>query len=166
MHLLQDIVKCVYVIIVGLTAANVISSKIDGTVKLYSSPFYNDPLLDINIRYPNQCYNVDCSFLDNKVASAKWTGLPTTGTAGSAYIVFYEDFDCGGDEFSLALPHYGGIRDFGNVKLNGQISAFMVRSEGKLISNGFSNVCSWTGADVVGGSVSQDDSLLMVNATV
>ncbi|KAL3669375.1 hypothetical protein V7S43_005771 [Phytophthora oleae] len=140
--------------------------KIDGTVTLYSGAYYNNRLLSINIRYPNQCYNIDCSFLDNKAESARWSGLPTTGIDGKAYIVFYEDFDCGGYETTITLPNFGGIRDFDVQKVKGLISSFKVKSEGELIDNGFSNVCSWTGASVVGGSVSQDDSLSMVNATV
>ncbi|KAG7382521.1 hypothetical protein PHYPSEUDO_004788 [Phytophthora pseudosyringae] len=153
-------------IALGFADANGIVSKINGTVQLYSGIYYNNHLLTINIRYPNQCYNIDCSFLDNKVQSAKWGGLPTTGIAGKAYIVFYEDFDCGGYKTSITLPNFGGIRDFDVQKVKGLISSFMVKSEGKLIDNGFSNVCSWTGANVVGGSVSQDDPISMVNATV
>eukprot|EP00644_Phytophthora_capsici_P019190 jgi/Phyca11/133008/e_gw1.291.14.1 len=145
---------------------NGLVSKIDGTVTLYSGIYYNDRLLSINIRYPNQCYNIDCSFLDNKVQSAKWSGLPTTGIYGKAYIVFYEDFNCGGYKATITLPNNGGIRDFDVQKVKGLISSFMVKSVTELVDNGFSNVCSWTGANVVGGFASQDASLSMVNATV
>ncbi|KAG3086362.1 hypothetical protein PI125_g18950 [Phytophthora idaei] len=121
---------------VGWAGANGFASKINGTVDLYSGIYYNDRLLSVNIRYPNQCYNIDCSFLDDKVQSARWSGLPTTGIAGKAYIIFYEDFGCKGYKAAITLPHFGGIRDFDVQKVKGLISSFM------------------------------DDTLHMVNATV
>ncbi|KAF1779628.1 hypothetical protein GQ600_3120 [Phytophthora cactorum] len=145
---------------VGWVGANGFASKINGTVDLYSGIYYNDRLLSVNIRYPNQCYNIDCSFLDDKVQSARWSGLPTTGIAGKAYIIFYEDFGCKGYK---ATSHFPILAAF---KVKGLISSFMVRSVTELVDNGFSNVCSWTGSNVVGGYVSQDDTLHMVNATV
>ncbi|KAG6975650.1 hypothetical protein JG688_00002157 [Phytophthora aleatoria] len=151
---------------VGWAGANGFANKINGTVDLYSGIYYNDRLLSVNIRYPNQCYNIDCSFLDDKVQSARWSGLPTTGIAGKVYIIFYEDFGCKGYKAAITLPHFGGIRDFDVQKVKGLISSFMVRSVTELVDNGFSNVCSWTGSNVVGGYVSQDDTLHMVNATV
>ncbi|POM62395.1 hypothetical protein PHPALM_28457 [Phytophthora palmivora] len=146
----------------GSARANGIISKINGNVTIYSGIYYNNRLLTINVRFPNQCYNIDCNFLDNKLESARWDGLPTTGIAGKAYIVFYEDFGCKGHQTPITLPHFGGIRDFDVQKVKGQISAFMIKSQLETVDNGFSNVCSWTGANVVGGYVSQDDSLSMV----
>ncbi|GMF55936.1 unnamed protein product [Phytophthora fragariaefolia] len=151
-----------YVLSLVISCAAV--TKINGTVSIYTSTSYNSRLLTINVRYPNQCYNVDCSFLDNKIASAKWTNLPTTGLDGRAYIVFYEDFDCGGYHSTITLPNSGGIQTFDGQKINGLISAFMIKSEKADVDNGIANVCSWTGASVVGGSVSQDDSISMVVA--
>ncbi|KAG6617040.1 uncharacterized protein IUM83_04748 [Phytophthora cinnamomi] len=149
---------------VSLASVCTAVTKINGTVAIYSTTNYKNRLLTINVRYPNQCYNVDCSALDNKVESAKWTNLPTTGLDGKAYIVFYEDFDCGGNEASITLPNSGGIKSFDGNKVDGVISAFKIKSQASDVDNGFSNVCSWTGADVVGGSVSQDDSLSLVVA--
>ncbi|EGZ07329.1 hypothetical protein PHYSODRAFT_402392, partial [Phytophthora sojae] len=154
-------VLCCFLSLLSVCSA---ATKINGTVAIYSSTDHKNRLLTINVRFPNQCYNVDCSLLDNKVESAKWANLPTTGVDGKAYIVFYEDFDCGGAELSITLPNSGGIKNFSGKKVDGIISAFMIKSQPSDVDNGFSNVCSWTGADVVGGSVSQDDSISMVVA--
>ncbi|KAE8898834.1 hypothetical protein PF005_g20023 [Phytophthora fragariae] len=134
----------------------------NGTVEIYSDTNYKNRLLTINLRYPNQCYHLDCTLLQYKVESAKWSNLPTTGLDGKAYIVFYEDIDCGGSETSITLPNAGGIKNFDGKKVNGLISSFMIKSQPSDVDNGFSNVCSWASADVVGGSVSQDDQLVMV----
>ncbi|KAL4146892.1 hypothetical protein PRNP1_010648 [Phytophthora ramorum] len=144
------------------TAVTDTVNTFDGTIKLYSSTYYNDPLLTVNFTFPNQCYNVDCTALDNKIESAKWEGLPTTGIDGKAYIVFYEDFDCKGYSTAITLPHFGGIRDFDVQKVKGNISAFKVKSEADEIDNGSAYICMWTGAYVVGGSVSETDSISMV----
>jgi hypothetical protein len=148
-----------FAICIRFATANVMASTFDGVVKFYSKTYYRDRLLTINLNYPNQCYNIDCSSLDNKVESAKWSGIPTTG---KAYIIFYEDFNCGGYSTTVTLPHFGGIVDFDVQKVKGLISAFKIKVDGYSTDNGFSNVCSWKGASVAGGSVSQDDSISMV----
>ncbi|ETP39854.1 hypothetical protein F442_12725 [Phytophthora nicotianae P10297] len=150
----------------GFYFTNGVRTMIDGTVKLYSGVYYDNPLLTININYPNQCYNIDCNFLANKVESARWGDLPTTGIDGKAYIVFYAESGCEGNRATITLPHNGGIRDFSPNKVQGVIKSFAVLSVTKLVDNGFSNICMWTGSNVVGGYVSQSDTLHMVNATV
>ncbi|KAG3086358.1 hypothetical protein PI124_g10769 [Phytophthora idaei] len=151
---------------VGYHLTNGILTTINGTVDLYSGVYYNNRFLSINIQYPNRCYNVDCNFLANKVESAKWSGLPTTGIDGKAYIVFYAESGCKGYKATITLPHFGGIRDFDVQKVKGAINSFTVMSVTKLVDNGFSNVCSWTGSNVVGGYVAEDNTINMVNATV
>ncbi|KAF4029028.1 hypothetical protein GN244_ATG19279 [Phytophthora infestans] len=150
---------CSLASVIGWVSAAGFTSKINGTVDLYAGAYYNDHLLSVNIRYPNQCYNIDCEFLDNMVESARWGGLPTTGIAGKAYIVFYEDSECRGNKLTITLPHFGGIRDFNPHKVKGRISAFMVKAVTELVDNASSYVCMWAGSDVVGGYVSQDDVL-------
>ncbi|KAG2929340.1 hypothetical protein PC119_g14178 [Phytophthora cactorum] len=151
---------------VGYHLTNGILTTINGTVDLYSGVYYNNRFLSINIQYPNRCYNVDCNFLANKVESAKWSGLPTTGIDGKAYIVFYAESGCKGYKAIITLPHFGGIRDFDVQKVKGAINSFTVMSVTKLVNNGFSNVCSWTGSNVDGGYVAEDNTINMVNTTV
>ncbi|RLN56146.1 hypothetical protein BBJ28_00024015 [Nothophytophthora sp. Chile5] len=141
-------------------------SKIDGWIELYSRIYYGDRYLKINFRYPNKCYNMACTGLDDKLASARWSGLPTTGLAGKAYIAFYEDEDCEGYASHYELPHFGGIRDFDVQRVKGKISAFKVLSEPAIIDNGIGEVCMWTGALTEDGSVSEDNSISLVNSTM
>ncbi|KAG7382522.1 Epsin-1, required for endocytosis and actin patch assembly [Phytophthora pseudosyringae] len=132
--------------------------KFDGNVELYSGAYYDHRLLHVNIHMPNRCYNVNCTNIDNKTASAKWSGLPTTGWAGKAFITFYADTDCKGSKTSTLLPHNGGVREFAFPKVKGSITSFMVRSESKIRRHGSANVCSWTGADIQGGTVTEPDN--------
>ncbi|KAL3669376.1 hypothetical protein V7S43_005772 [Phytophthora oleae] len=124
----------------------------NGTVKLYSGIYYNDPLLELHISMPNRCYNINCANIDNKTASAKWSGLPTTGWAGKAFITFYAGQDCTGSKSSSLLPHNGGIREFVLPNLKDSVSSFMVRSESRIRRHG------WTGVDVKGGAVYEPDN--------
>ncbi|KAG6967032.1 hypothetical protein JG687_00004505 [Phytophthora cactorum] len=73
---------------------------------------------------------------------------------------------CKGYKAIITLPHFGGIRDFDVQKVKGAINSFTVMSVTKLVNNGFSNVCSWTGSNVDGGYVAEDNTINMVNATV
>ncbi|KAF1779626.1 hypothetical protein PC129_g11543 [Phytophthora cactorum] len=130
----------------------------EGNIELYSGSYYDRKLLSIDIYMPNRCYNVNCTNIDNKTASAKWSGLPTTGWVGKAFITFYADTDCKGSQTSALLPHNGGIREFVFPKVKGDISSFMVRSESKKRRHGSANVCDWKGADEDGGSVSEADN--------
>lgn len=130
----------------------------DGNIKLYSGAYYDHLLLAINFNMPNRCYNVNCTNIDNKTASAKWSGLPTTGWVGKAYITFYTEVDCQGSKTSALLPHNGGIREFPFPKIKGDITSFMVRSESRKRRHGSENVCSWSGANVEGSTVSEADN--------
>ncbi|ETI42000.1 hypothetical protein F443_12813 [Phytophthora nicotianae P1569] len=129
----------------------------EGNVELYAGAYYDHKLLSIDIYMPNRCYNINCTNIDDKTASARWSGLPTTGWAGRAFITFYADTGCKGSKTSSLLPHNGGVREFvSNVQ--GDISSFMVRSESRKKRHGSANVCDWKGADVDGGSVSEADN--------
>ncbi|KAG1708000.1 hypothetical protein DVH05_024685 [Phytophthora capsici] len=130
----------------------------NGTVKLYSGIYYDDPLLEIYITMPNRCYNINCANIDNKTSSARWSGLPTTGWAGKAFITFYAGENCTGSKSSSLLPYNGGIREFVLPNLKDSISSFMVRSESRRRRHGNANVCSWAGADVKGGTVYEPDN--------
>jgi hypothetical protein len=83
-----------------------VASTIDGVVKLYFKTYYRDCLHTVNLNYINQCYHIGCSALDNTVEPAKWGRLLTSGTAS---IVFYEDFNCGGYSTTVTLLHFGAI---------------------------------------------------------
>ncbi|EGZ07358.1 hypothetical protein PHYSODRAFT_528886 [Phytophthora sojae] len=104
---------------------------------------------------PNRCYNVNCTNIDDNIKSAKWDGLPITGLAGKAYLTFYADVNCKGNKTTVLLPHNGGVREF--VYPDG-ISSFMVRSESRRRLHGIVNVCSWTGAETLGGYVAEEQN--------
>ncbi|KAE8987474.1 hypothetical protein PR003_g21959 [Phytophthora rubi] len=127
--------------------------KFTGSVSLYAGTNYQHLLLNININTPNRCFNINCTYIDDRVASANWNGLPTTGLDGKAYITFYAGYNCKGNHTSAQLPHDGGVREF--VYPDG-ISAFMVRSESRKRLHGSADVCSWTGASVIGGYVVEE----------
>ncbi|KAF4029029.1 hypothetical protein GN244_ATG19280 [Phytophthora infestans] len=130
----------------------------EGNIELYSGAYYKHKLLSIDIYMPNRCYNVNCTNIDNLTASARWSGLPTTGWMGKAFISFYAGTNCKGSKTSSLLPYNGGIREFVFPKVKNNISSFMVRSESRKRRHGFANVCGWKGADVDGGSVSEADN--------
>ncbi|GMF33707.1 unnamed protein product [Phytophthora lilii] len=140
---------------IGVAQDNI---KFDGSIRLYSSVYYDQRLLTVNFSTPNRCYNINCANLDNKIASAKWWGLPITGLAGKAYITFYTDTNCHGHQASTTLPHSGGIREFILPSVKGNITSFMVRSESRIQRHGSANVCTWIGVNVTGGSVSEDEN--------
>ncbi|GMF55935.1 unnamed protein product [Phytophthora fragariaefolia] len=126
-----------------------------GSVGLYSGTNYRNKLITINFNTPNRCFNINCTRIDNRVQSANWDGLPTTGWAGKAFITFYADYGCDGKRTSALLPHNGGIREFVYPK---GISSFMVRSESSFMRHGYADVCSWTGANAIGGYVVETDN--------
>ncbi|KAE9170324.1 hypothetical protein PF004_g27912 [Phytophthora fragariae] len=68
--------------------------KFTGSVSLYAGTNYQHLLLNININTPNRCFNINCTYIDDRVASANWNGLPTTDLDGKAYITFYADYNC------------------------------------------------------------------------
>ncbi|RLN96532.1 hypothetical protein BBJ28_00003464 [Nothophytophthora sp. Chile5] len=99
----------------------------DGWIALYGGTYYRGPLCTLQLTVPNRCFTFARENLNDRVASARWSGLPTTGLSGKAYIRFYSDQGCEGNYATIQLPHFGGIRDFDVQKVKGDITSFMVQ---------------------------------------
>ncbi|RLN96529.1 hypothetical protein BBJ28_00003462 [Nothophytophthora sp. Chile5] len=128
----------------------------DGWIKFYAGIYYHDPYLTMNFTTPNRCFNMACDYLDGKIESARWSGLPISGIAGKAYIAFYTDLNCKGSREVIQLPHNGGVREFAIPQVKGNITSFMVLGESKYHNwEGSRNVCGWTGSNVTNGVVSE-----------
>ncbi|ETI41994.1 hypothetical protein F443_12807 [Phytophthora nicotianae P1569] len=118
-------------------------TQLSAQLKLYDGVYYDNPFALITFEVANRCYQLDCGNLDNRVASARWSGLPTQGwLRKNVLISFYADADCKGAQESVVLPHNGGIREFYLKKVIGKISAFMVRLDGLHATYGYENVCN------------------------
>jgi len=67
-----------------LTASNIAApsstEEFLGTMAFYRDAKYGHHLGTLKVDVANRCYNLDCSHLNNNVASVTWTGLPLDAT--------------------------------------------------------------------------------------
>eukprot|EP00644_Phytophthora_capsici_P008170 jgi/Phyca11/125981/e_gw1.60.275.1 len=102
----------------------------DGELILYDGAYYDKRFAVINFKRSSRCYQFNCSNLDNRVNSARWSGIPTRGgLIDHVNISFYANANCEGYQESFRLPHNGGVREFISKKVKGSISSFLVKQD-------------------------------------
>ncbi|ETL31630.1 hypothetical protein L916_15623 [Phytophthora nicotianae] len=57
------------------------TNAMEGELRLYKEPSFKRLRLLVKISEGNLCYDMACDGVGNVISSARWTGLPTTGSA-------------------------------------------------------------------------------------
>ncbi|KAK1930477.1 hypothetical protein P3T76_014148 [Phytophthora citrophthora] len=126
----------------GIREGPIYGLPFNGELILYDGAYYDKRFATINFKRSSRCYQLNCSNLDNRVASARWSGLPTRG--GFQYYVnisFYANANCEGYQETFILPHNGGVREFISKKVKGSISSFLVKEDSPKASS-YESVCN------------------------
>ncbi|KAG1684660.1 hypothetical protein DVH05_010627 [Phytophthora capsici] len=119
-----------------------------GHVDLFKDANFKHKLVRVRNVQTDTCYNLACSAVNNVVSSAKWSGLPETGSAfksRSNVILFYTGTNCN-SKFKAwpVVTQRDDSKYFpGNFALDGindAISSFLVADEWKIKNT--KNVCS------------------------
>jgi hypothetical protein len=130
-----------------LTASNIAApsstEEFLGTMAFYRDAKYGHHLGTLKVDVANRCYNLDCSHLNNNVASVTWTGLPLDATYDdetSAQVAFYADKDCTGSSQHFQT-RWGGVSSLSPTGLNDVVSSFMILQSSTGIENGIHSIC-------------------------
>ncbi|KAJ8546726.1 hypothetical protein ON010_g11509 [Phytophthora cinnamomi] len=118
-----------------------------GYVELYRDAGFKHKLARVDDVVLDACYRFTCKNVDNAITSAKWHGLPETGSffeGGSATIAFYTGKNCDGTEKHWYIDTQSKQDRYfpDNFRLDGMnddTSSFMVLNAGG--NAGVMNVC-------------------------
>ncbi|KAG1684662.1 hypothetical protein DVH05_010629 [Phytophthora capsici] len=119
-----------------------------GYIELFKDASFKNKLIRIENVLTDVCYNFVCDKLDNTITSAKWKGLPETGSlfvGGDAVISFITDKSCSGGEvrrFTINTQSKNSPNFPANFKSDGignAISSFKVWNTG--FDGGLLNIC-------------------------
>ncbi|KAK1930483.1 hypothetical protein P3T76_014154 [Phytophthora citrophthora] len=119
-----------------------------GYIELFKDASFKNKLIRIENVLTDVCYNFVCDKLDNTITSAKWKGLPETGSlfaGGEAVISFITDKSCSGGEvrrFAINTQSKSSPKFPANFKSDGignAISSFKVWNTG--FDGGLLNIC-------------------------
>ncbi|KAG6611100.1 uncharacterized protein IUM83_15864 [Phytophthora cinnamomi] len=114
-------------------------------LRIYKEPEFKRLRRIITVSAGNLCYDMPCSELSDIISSARWSGIPVTGSAfadGQARIAFYTDNNCTGTAV-VVNTRVGQIRDFAAFGMDKATSSFAVLETSTTMQHKTTNICAW-----------------------
>ncbi|CAI5726325.1 unnamed protein product [Peronospora farinosa] len=115
----------------------------NGELRMYKEPEFKRLRRIIKVSTGNLCYDMPCADLSRTISSARWTGLPATGSTfaeGHVKIAFYAGSNCTGKSIVLNT-NAGEVRNFANFGMDIATTSFAVLQTSTVMQHATSNIC-------------------------
>lgn len=120
------------------------AAAMSAELRIYKEPEFKRLRQIIIVSAGNLCYDMPCQISDS-ISSARWTGMPVTGTAyadGQARIAFYTGGNCTG-KAAVVNTSVGNVPDFAAFGMDNVTSSFAVLETSTVMKHKAKNVCEW-----------------------
>ncbi|ETI37993.1 hypothetical protein L917_15444 [Phytophthora nicotianae] len=121
------------------------TNAMEGELRLYKEPSFKRLRLLVKISEGNLCYDMACDGVGNVISSARWTGLPTTGSAftdGHVKIAFYDGKNCTG-KATVLNTNVGEISNFAQSGMDNATTSIAVLETSNKMQHATKNLCQW-----------------------
>ncbi|RMX63799.1 hypothetical protein DD238_006099 [Peronospora effusa] len=115
----------------------------NGELRIYKEPEFKRLRRIIKVSTGNLCYDMRCADLSRTISSARWTGLPATGSTfaeGHVKIAFYAGSNCTGKSIVLNTSA-GEVRNLANFGMDIATTSFAVLQTSTVMKHATSNIC-------------------------
>lgn len=116
-----------------------------GELRIYKEPDFKRLRRIIGISTGNLCYDMPCADLSGAISSARWMGLPATGSTFAdrqVKITFYAGSNCTG-KIILLNTNAGEVRNFAHFGMDNATTSFAVLETSTTMLHATSNICEW-----------------------
>ncbi|OWZ09581.1 hypothetical protein PHMEG_00017693 [Phytophthora megakarya] len=121
------------------------TAAMNGELRIYREPNFKRLRRIIGVSTGNLCYDMPCSDLSGAISSARWTGIPTTGSPlsdGEVKIAFYAGNNCTGKAVVLNTI-VGEVSNFADFGKDNATTSFAVLEMSMAMLHPTTDVCKW-----------------------
>lgn len=144
--MISRFVALVLLIVVVTAACSLqITVAMQGELRVYKEPEFKRLRRIIGVSTSNLCYDMPCADLTDSISSARWTGLPATGSVfndGQVKIAFYTGGNCTGKAVVVNTIK-GEVRNFADFRTDNATASFAILENSTAMKHATANVCQW-----------------------
>ncbi|KAG2963091.1 hypothetical protein PC121_g24670 [Phytophthora cactorum] len=122
-----------------------LTNAMEGELRLYKEPYFKRLRLLIKVSAGNLCYDMSCDGIRDVISSARWTGLPATGSTfadGHVKIAFYAGKNCTG-KVTMLNTNVGEVPNFAQSEIDNATASIAVLETSNTMQHPTKNLCNW-----------------------